>query len=124
MKWYTHSLGSLILILAIAKHEPLTLGFVLGTLTGSILPDIIEQTLGLPHRSKIIHNFFTPLALLAYPNQLALGIMLGYIHHLILDATTKKGVYILNKHIKGPLTTNKTEHNIAILITHIPLILL
>jgi len=114
-----------LILLAISRFFPLDIGTILFALSGSILPDILESILMLKHRSKYIHNMVT--AILILPLSLfspwMIPAIFGYIHHLILDATTVTGIYIGNHQIKGALKTDSLLHNIFIILIHLPLFL-
>jgi len=115
-----------LILLAISRFFPLDIGTILFALSGSILPDVLEPMLMLKHRSKYIHNIVT--AILILPLSLFSPWMIpatfGYIHHLILDATTVTGIYIGNHQVKGTLKTDNLLHNIFIVLIHLLLLFL
>ena len=125
MKWYTHLTCITLVLATLSRFFPLTLGFILFSLLGSLLPDLLESWLGLPHRSRYIHNFaigalLIPLSIFS-EWLLALGV--GYLHHLVLDATTVTGSYICNHRVRGPLRTSSLAHNVVIVLAHMLLLL-
>jgi len=125
MKWYTHIAGITLILAALSRFFPLTLGFVLFSLIGSILPDLLEFWLGLSHRSRYIHEVAVaaPLILLGVFSEWLLAIGLAYAHHIILDVTTVTGSYICNQKFRGPLRNNSLSHNIMIILAHLLIML-
>jgi len=124
MKWHTH-LTCIILVLAtISRFFPLTLGFILFSLAGSILPDLLEPWLGLPHRSRYVHNFATGafLSSLGIFSEWLFALGVGYLHHLVLDAATATGIYVCNRRVRGPLRNNSLWHNLLIILVHLLLL--
>jgi len=105
----------------ISRFFPLTLGFILFSLIGSILPDLLESWLGLLHRSKYVHNLATaiPLILLGMFSEWMMALGLAYAHHIILDTTTVTGSYICNHRVRGSLKTGNLMHNIIIVLIHV-----
>jgi len=126
MKWYTHLACITMILAALTRFFPLTLGFILFTMIGSLLPDLLEAWIGLPHRSKYIHNLavVTLLIPLGLFNEWLLGLGIAYAHHVVLDATTVTGSYICNRRIKGPLKTNILAHNIFVMLMHLPILMI
>jgi len=61
-------------------------------IVGGVLPDIIDYTLKLKHRSKITHNMLIVPLLSVTCETLPVGI--GILHHLVLDMFTSFGVYV------------------------------
>jgi len=121
MKWYTHIICMISILAFINRYCPLSLLSITFGIIGSLAPDLIEQSLGLRHRSKYIHNFLTgTITLFTFsmiePSLFTLGI--GYIHHLMLDIT-KGGVYAGKKIIKSLLESKNTLHNVLIIIFHL-----
>jgi len=125
MKWYTHIAGITLILAALSRFFPLTLGFVLFSLVGSILPDLLESWLNLPHRSKYAHNLAVaaPLIILGVVSECLLALGLAYAHHVVLDATTVTGSYICNHRVRGPLRTGSLAHNVVIVLAHMLLLL-
>ena len=125
MKWYTHLTCITLILATLTKFFPLTVGFILFSLLGSLLPDLLESWLGLPHRSKYVHNFAIGVLLIPLGSfsewLLALGI--GYLHHLVLDVATVTGSYICNQRVRGPLKTCNLAHNMIIVLAHTLLLL-
>jgi len=121
MKWYTHLACITLILAAISRFFPLTLGFILFSLIGSILPDLLEVWLGLPHRSKYVHNLVAaaPLILLGVFSEWIMALGLAYAHHVVLDVTTVTGSYIYNQKIRGPLRNNNLWHNLLIILAHL-----
>ena len=121
MKWYTHLTGIVMVLAAISRFFQLTLGFILFSLIGSILPDLLEAWLGLPHRSKYVHNLAVaiPLILLGAFSEWLLAFGLAYAHHIVLDATTATGSYICNRKVRGPLRNNNLLHNLLVMLAHL-----
>lgn len=116
MKWVTHIVSSL--ALAALCNQPLIVA-------GSVLPDVVERAFKLKHRSKMVHNFATGLIfslamLVVHPPAVWVGI--GFLHHLVLDIT-RHGVYIVDKRVTSPLSTDNPFHNALVTLTHlIPLL--
>lgn len=122
MKWITHVSCILILLAGLSRFTPLTLGFILLSLAGSILPDLIEEWTGLPHRSVFTHNIVIGVLLLILPSGLnALGV--GYLHHLALDALTPGGVYVFTRRVRGPLESSSIPYNMVVVLAHLLLAL-
>ena len=125
MKWITHIVSTFCLIVVLAKYISITyLGFTIA-LTMAIFPDWFESVCGFKHRSKYIHNIIIPAAtsfLIIHPTLSGFGI--GYGHHLLIDATTRYGVYFGNKRIKGILNTYNLAHNALIIFVHVLLVFL
>jgi len=126
MKWYTHLTGMTLILSTISRFFPLDIGTILFALSGSILPDILESLLLLEHRSKYMHNVATAITMLPLGlfSPWFLFLVIGYIHHLILDATTVTGIYIGNHQVKGTLKTDNLLHNIFIVLIHLLLLFL
>lgn len=124
MKWYIHITCITLILATISRFFPLTLGFILFSLIGSILPDLLEPLLGLPHRSKYVHNLVatTPLILLGVFSEWIMALGLAYAHHIILDATTATGIYICNQKIRGSLRNNNLWHNLLVILVHLLLL--
>jgi len=125
MKWYTHLTCTTLLLATLSKFFPLTLGFILLSLVGSLLPDILESWLGLPHRSKYIHNYMAGVLLVAlgFFSELLLALGVGYMHHLALDTMTVYGCHICDKRVKGMLKGNNNWHNFLAILAHLLLML-
>jgi len=125
MKWYTHLTGMTLILSAISRFFPLDIGTILFALSGSILPDILESLLLLEHRSKHMHNVATAITVLPLGlfSPWFLFLVIGYIHHLILDATTVTGIYIGNHQVKGILRTSNLFHNILVILAHLLVLL-
>jgi len=121
MKWYTHLTCITLILAATSRFFPLTLGSILFSLIGSLLPDLLEPWLGLPHRSRYMHNFATGafLSSLGIFSEYFLALGVGYLHHLVLDATTATGIYIFNHRVRGPLRNNNLWHNLLIILIHL-----
>jgi len=120
MKWVTHISGTILMVILLAKAMPIRMDFILAAIAGSILPDLIESLLGIQHRSTIFHNYLAGIALLllGIGADWILGLGFGYLHHLVLDSITRKGVFFLNKRIYGSLNTNEAIDNLAVLGIH------
>ena len=118
MKWVTHLISSLIFAVFLLKFIPISIGGFVLLFVASILPDLIDAQTG-NHRGFITHNFLVPLA--AFPlvfNPFLAGFVIGYGHHLLIDMTTKQGVYFGRKRVRGFLYSNDLGHNAIILIAH------
>ena len=132
MRFETHIafgfLVGLVCILLLQLREPVA--FLFGILLGTVFPDIdtVTSRIGrlLRHPSRVasilfghrgaIHSLIIPvvvfaIAMVNYPTRVepALGFLIGYIAHLLLDSLTKKGVRPLwplkEPHIRGRLIT-------------------
>ena len=126
MKWYAHLTGIILVLAAVSKFFPLTVGFILFSLIGSILPDLLEPWLGLRHRSKYVHNLAAafPLILLGiFFSDWIMALGLAYIHHILLDSTTVTGIYVLDRRVKGSFKTSNLMHNIVIVLAHVLILL-
>lgn len=121
MKWYTHLTCITLVLTALSKFSPLTTGFILFSLLGSLLPDLLESWLGFPHRSRYIHNFAAGALLipLGIFSEWLLALGVGYLHHLILDVTTVTGSYICNHRVRGPLKSGNLGHNLLVTLAHL-----
>jgi len=130
MKWITHILGAILITILLLKAFPISVGFILSVIAGSILPDLIEFMLNFQHRSIVFHNYLGAFILLLLGTGVGwiLGLGLGYLHHLVLDSVTKKGVFFLNRRVYGSLNTNEAIDNLAVFGVHViivvPLVLL
>ena len=124
MKWYTHIISLLSVLVALNKFSPLPLlSYMYGAL-GSIAPDLVEKALFLDHRNKWVHNLLTGLVLfftlpMLDPALFALG--LGYVHHLLLDIT-RSGIYAGRRRIEGPLNSTDPFHNVFVIVLHLLLV--
>jgi len=106
MKWYAHIASTLALALVLTPYS------VAYAAAASILPDVVEKLLGLPHRSIYMHNYALPLLLspmFFYPS--LAGIPLGVLDHIVLDNLTVHGVYLFERRIRGFMNTNNPLHN-------------
>jgi len=117
VKWHTHIISSL--ALAALFGQPLIVA-------GSVLPDVSERALRLKHRHKAVHNFatgavFTLLSLVLIPPLAWIGV--GFLHHLVLDIT-RHGVYIVEKRISSPLSTDNPLHNAVVTALHLLMFML
>jgi inner membrane protein len=84
-------------------------------------PFAIIATTFFTHRS-FLHSVFPPLIIYALlvrvDHVIATAILVGYLSHLILDATTTRGIkpfYPLNFKIKGIIKTNSLAEKLIIL---------
>lgn len=113
MTWPTHQTGGIVAALALS----LSLPSIIGAFLGSILPDVIDQTVsrlapGKRVRQKVfnkIHRgqshwlgwwmllFFLPLtvSLPVLARDVLAGIALGGLSHVVLDMLTPRGVPLL-----------------------------
>jgi len=122
VRWYTHIIGMLCVLAVVSRFAPLTaLGLSLG-IVGALLPDLAENALRLRHRGKYAHNLLTGFAILgvsvlAEPGAYTLG--LGYLHHLVLDASTREGVYAGAGRVRGRLNSMNPLHNALVILLHL-----
>ena len=142
MRWVTH-------VVAATSLAALTMNPVFTAVAAgfSIAPDLLENRVRtqvrkaakkkyimtkyrvkVKHRNRVTHNFAAGLAILSlYPflGTISLAMAFGYIHHLILDATTKYGVFFFNKRIHGKMSSMSTRDNVIVAAVHlIPVILI
>lgn len=124
MKWYTHVTCMVLTLTAMSRFFPLTTGFVLFSLIGSVLPDILEKWLGLTHRNKYIHNYDTAVMVLLAGlfSQLILALGIGWLYHLLLDTLTVRGTYLFDDKIRWRLKTTNPFHNMLTIMVHVLLL--
>jgi len=92
---------------------------------GSVLPDVLDYTLRLRHRSPITHNVLTVLLLLCLLplSPLILFVALGVAHHLLLDALTKRGVYVGKRTVSlHHFTSSDPFANMFITLLHLAIL--
>ncbi|SEQ61428.1 metal-dependent hydrolase [Piscibacillus halophilus] len=124
MEAKTHITTSLTLAAGISKYLalPFTVGYLAGTVLGSVLPDIDkkdsfigQRSLGISHLVQMLfgHRGFTHSVLcwviisiicLNYPSAFTYGLLIGYIGHIIGDFFSNRGVPILYPIIKKPFS--------------------
>ena len=107
MKWVTHQAGALALALLFKLNPATTAGMILG----AVLPDAVEQAVSFKNRRLFfaIHRGFfhwfglyglgllliAALPLNPQTSSLGLGLFLGALSHLALDALNPSGVPLL-----------------------------
>ena len=120
MKLATHGVCSIFLTFILLGVAPIDAFFIVAMMAGAVAPDILEALTRVKHRSKIFHNYLAAFILLFLGlwESWILGLGLGCLHHLVLDMTTKKGVFFFDKRLHGMLKTNEPIDNLAIIGLH------
>lgn len=117
MKWYAHvSTVMPLLVLPSVLGFYVTTGYAMGLVAGSVLPDAVEVMFGLPHRNRVTHNIVSALLMLWFGymvlSQTIMGLGIGYLIHLLVDATSRYGVWFLGFRVNGSLNSSSVMHNL------------
>ncbi len=136
----THLAFSLLIITILTKFMELPFWFVVFFFLSSLIPDIDRDnsktgrktwpasviiSILFKHRG-FIHSVFIPAGLyflffLLGLSEIALGVSMGYLSHLLLDGLSVKGIRPLypltNANLRGPIRVNSLSEHILFLMS-------
>jgi len=119
MKWATHLVTSISFAFMVSGFFNLSAAGLVVAGVSSVVPDYIDIVSRSNHRGLVSHNLLIPLSLLILTyNSLFAGFVIGYGHHLMIDALTKQGVFLGKERIRGGLYSKKISHNVLVIVLH------
>ncbi len=137
MKYYTHILAGVLtyfILLSLNIFEP-NITLLMAIVIGSLLPDIdhpnsyinnqlkitkpIGRTIkhrGITHSVEFIVILWAIFHFIGISYYIKVGIIIGVITHLVMDAMTISGIYVSyifhGPHIRGPIRTGHTSEKV------------